>query len=363
MWEWLSTGVGYVLPAVLVLGVLILIHEFGHFLAARWVGVRVLKFSIGFGPKLLGFRRGETEYVLAAVPFGGFVKMVGEEPGEAGEAEVGSFARQSVGKRALIVSAGPLTNLLGAFVLFAAVFAVYGARVPSDEARVGGLTPGMPAEQAGLREGDLVLAVDGKPVGSWEELSQAIRGSGGRRLVLRVERDGETLEVSLVPREIVEKTVFGESLETKTYVIGIERALEVKTVGPVRAVALAAEQSWLWTRMIVVGLYKIVSGRIPAQEIGGPLEIARQAGKQAERGFEPLLMFMAIISLNLGVLNLLPIPILDGGHLLFLAIEVALRRPVDVRHRELAQQAGLFLLLALMAFAFYNDILRVVQGG
>lgn len=353
-----------VLAAVVVLGVLIFIHECGHFFVAKRVGVKVLKFSLGFGPKLVGVRKGDTEYVVSAVPFGGFVKMVGEDPDEdvaAADRDV-SFAAQSLLGRTAIVLAGPGTNILGAFVLFCAVFMAYGVRTPSDSAAVGGLSEGMPAATAGLERGDVVRAVNGTPVSTWEELSEAIRSSAGQALALAVDRGEVRREIQVVPKEIRDKSIFGEPLETKRYVIGIERALDVQVVDPWTAVAMAADQTWGWTATIGVGLYKMVTGSIPAQDIGGPLEIARQAGKQASLGLEYLLMYMAVISLNLGLLNLLPIPILDGGHLLFFGIEAVLRRPLDIRHRELAQQAGLFILLGIMAFAFYNDIWRVVHG-
>ncbi len=356
--------VSSIVAAVVVLGVLILIHECGHFLVAKRVGVKVLKFSLGFGPKLAGFQRDDTEYVVSAIPFGGFVKMVGEDPDEEiSEADKAvSFSHQSIPKRSAIVLAGPGTNIVGAFVLFCIVFIAYGVRVPSEQAKVGGLSDGMPAAAAGLETGDVIRSVDGVSVKTWDDLSKAIRGSGGKSLTLSVDRNGKTVEMQVAPKEVQDKTIFGETLKTETYVIGIERALDVEHVGPGSAVLMAAQQTWAWTSTIGVGLYKMVTGSIPARDIGGPLEIARQAGKQADLGLEYLLMYMAVISLNLGLLNLLPIPILDGGHLLFFGIEAVLRRPLDMRHRELAQQAGLFILLGIMAFAFYNDILRVVHG-
>lgn len=353
-----------VVAAVVVLGFLILIHESGHFFVAKRMGVKVLKFSIGFGPRLFGTKSGDTEYVLSAIPFGGFVKMVGEDPEEeVAEADRDvAFPSKSIAARAAIVLAGPGTNIVGAFLLFALVFVAYGVRMPSEEAKVGGLSPGMPAEAAGLKPGDVVKAVDGVAVANWDELYKAIRGSGGQPLAIDVDRDGRRLEMQVTPKEVIDKTLFGEELDTKSFVIGIERGLDVKEVEPTQAVWMAAQQTWGWAETIVVGLFKMVSGSIPAKDIGGPLEIARQAGKQADLGFEYLLTYMAVISLNLGLLNLLPIPILDGGHLLFLGIEAVMRRPLELRHRELAQQAGLFILLGLMAFAFYNDILRVVGG-
>lgn len=351
-----------ILSAVIVLGLLILFHELGHFLVAKWSGVGVLKFSIGFGPVLAGRKIGETEYVISAIPLGGFVKMVGEDPEES-VSEVDrsrSFQAQPLWKRFAIVFAGPFANILFTVVAFALVFAVYGARVPSEQAKVGKIMPDMPAATAGLKDGDTVLAVDGKPVGTWDELSQAIRSSGGRTVTLSIERAGERLEIAVTPQPREEKNLFGEVTGT-AYVIGIERGFDVQVVGPLRAGWMAVQQTAWWMETILLSIGKMLTGSIPAREIGGPILIAQTAGEQARLGLEYLLHFMAVISVNLAVLNLLPIPVLDGGHLFFFLIEAVRRRPLDVRYREIAQQVGLVLLLLLMAFAFYNDIARVLK--
>jgi regulator of sigma E protease len=352
------------LAAILVLGFLILVHELGHFLVAKRVGVRVLRFSIGFGPRLFGWRSGETEYQLAAVPLGGYVKMEGEDPdAELDDASRSvSFSHQPVSRRFAIVFAGPGTNIFFAFVIFCITFIAFGVRTPSNEAKVGGLSPDMPAIQSGLQAGDVVQSVDGQAVATWEELSKAIRASQGKTLQLEVARGAERRQIQVTPKEVTNKTIFGEELDTKTYLIGIEPGLDVKTVGPIDSVLMAGQQTFVWTETIVLGLGKMITGKIPTREIGGPIEIVRQAGRQASMGLEFLLMFTAVISINLGVLNLLPIPVLDGGHLLFFGIEALIGRPVEVRYREVAQQVGLFVLIALMLFAFYNDIARVLQG-
>lgn len=350
--------------AIVVLGFLIVVHELGHFLVAKRVGVRVLRFSIGFGPRLFGWKSGDTEYALSAIPFGGYVKMEGED----GDADLDeatkqvSFAHQRVSRRFAIVFAGPGTNIFFAFVIFCITFIAFGVRVPSDQAKVGGLSPNMPAAAAGLEANDVVLSVDGQAVHTWEELSQTIRQSGGKTLTLKLQRDGAIRELTVTPKEVENKSIFGEELGTKTYLIGIEPGLDVKDVGAIEAVGIAAEQTVTWAATISMGLLKMVTGKIPSREIGGPIEIVRQAGKQAALGVEFLLMFAAVISLNLGILNLLPIPVLDGGHLFFFLIEGLLGRPIELRYRELAQQVGLFVLIALMLFAFYNDIARVLQG-
>ncbi len=353
-----------ILAAVVVLGFLIVVHELGHFVVAKRLGVRVLRFSIGFGPRLVGWKSGDTEYALSAIPFGGYVKMEGEDSdSELDEAtkEV-SFSHQRVSRRFAIVFAGPGTNIFFAFVIFCVTFVAFGVRTPSEHAKVGALSPDMPAVEAGVAAGDIIRSVDDRAVATWDELSQAIRNSGGRTLTLAIDRAGTPQQVTVTPKEITDKNIFGEDLGTKTYVIGIERGVDVQSVGPVEAVTLAAQQTWMWTETITLGLIKMIAGRIPTRDIGGPIEIVRQAGRQAALGIEYLLMFMAVISLNLGILNLLPIPVLDGGHLFFFAVEALIGRPIEVRYRELAQQVGLFVLIALMLFAFYNDIARVLQG-
>jgi len=351
-----------ILAAIIVLGVLIIVHEFGHFIVAKRSGVGVLKFSIGFGPRLFGRTVNGTEYVLSAVPLGGFVKMAGEDPDAAEPVDPRiSFSHQPIWKRVAIVMAGPVFNLLFAFVAFTLVLAVYGQRVPSDVAKVGGVMPNMPAIRAGLEVGDVVTAVNGAPIATWEELSNAIRGSGGRPVEMALRRGDQSVTVSVTPEANEEKNIFGEVVG-EAYRIGIERGSEQVAVGPLEAIGSGASQTLWWCQTLIMSVVKMLQGKIPAQDIGGPILIVQAAGQQAEIGLESLLLFMAVISINLGILNLLPIPILDGGHLLFFLVEAVMRRPLDMRHREIAQQVGLVILIALMAFAFYNDILRVIRG-
>jgi regulator of sigma E protease len=354
----------FIVIAILVLGLLIVVHEFGHFLVAKRLGVGVLKFSVGFGPKLVGRKINETEYVLSAVPLGGYVKMVGEDSDE-DEPNVDprvSFARQAVWKRVAIVAAGPAANILFAFVVLSAVFYRYGLQVPSESAKIGAVAEDMPAAAAGIQSGDVVLSVGDQAVSTWKELSDAIRASQGREVVLRIQRGEETLNVPTRAVEKPEKNIFGEA-KGSAYFIGIGPSVDREFVGPLQSIATGAEYTVSLVGTICTGVVKLVQGKINRADIGGPILIVQAAGQQAQVGLENLLHFMAVISINLGVLNLLPIPILDGGHILFFLIEMVLRRPVDIRHREIAQQVGLVILVALMAFAFYNDILRVLRGG
>ena len=353
-----------IVPATIVLGFLIIFHELGHFLVAKRVGVSVLKFSVGFGPKLFGRKFGETEYVVSAIPLGGFVKMVGEDPDEVLTPEelAVSFQGKSLWQRTAIVLAGPMANLLLSFVLFSLVFGIYGARTPSDAARVGGVAAGDPAAAAGLQAGDVISKVDGVTVESWDKLSETIRGSGGRTLMLSVDRGGEILEIPVTPKAKADRTLLGETVGN-AYFIGIERGFDQEQVGWFDAIGYGASQTFWWIKTLTMSIVKMIQGRIPADQIGGPILIVQQAGEQARQGFESLINFMAVISINLGVLNLLPIPVLDGGHLFFFMIEGVLRRPLASRHREIAQQVGLVVLITLMAFAFYNDIARNIGWG
>jgi regulator of sigma E protease len=351
-----------IVAAVIVLGFLILFHELGHFLVAKRVGVGVLKFSIGFGPKLIGRQYGSTEYVVSAIPLGGYVKMVGEDPEEeVSEADLRySFTAKPLWKRTVIVLAGPVANLLLAFVAFTLALALYGAQEPSQEPRVGGLIKDMPAEAAGLKMGDVIVAIDGEPIGDWEELHDVISDSGGRTLNLSVEREGERFDLPLTPQSREDKNIFGE-VEGTAYRIGIERPFDTRDVPILEAVFLGAKDTLWWMKTIVLSVWKLIRGSIPADQIGGPILIVQAAGEQAQRGLDYLLHFMGMISVNLAILNLLPIPILDGGHLFFFLIEGVLRRPLAIRHREIAQQVGLVVLVGLMVFALYNDIARNVQ--
>ncbi|MBI2370384.1 MAG: RIP metalloprotease RseP [Deltaproteobacteria bacterium] len=343
--------------AVVVLGVLIFVHELGHFLVAKRLGVGVLKFSLGFGPKLVGRKVGETEYLISAVPLGGYVKMVGEQGDEETPPEdiPRSFAHKSVGRRIAIVAAGPLSNMAFA-VLILAVAYVFG--IPALTPTVGNVIKDSPAAKAGLQADDRIVAVDGRPIVRWEELFRAIGESQGRAMGLAVRRGTERLALTVTPEPVTRRNLFNE--EVRAWQIGVAQSGEfvLERVNPLLAVVLAAEKTWQITRLTIVSLVKLVQGVLPLDTIGGPILIVQQAGQQAQAGPLNLVFFAALISINLGILNLLPIPILDGGHLLFFMIESIKGKPLSVRKREMAQQIGLSLLILLMGMAFYNDIRR-----
>jgi regulator of sigma E protease len=353
-----------IISTIIVLGILVFVHELGHFLLAKKLGVGVLTFSLGFGPKIFWKKIGETQYQIAAVPLGGFVKMIGENPEEEVKEELRdrSFSNQPVWKRALIIGAGPFFNFFLAIVLFSTIN-LFG--IPYSPPKVGEVNPGLPAEVAGLKKGDLILSIDGQEIKKWEDLSRIIRSSQGKELMLRVKRNGETLEIRVTPKPSSVKNLFGE--EVSTFVIGITHSGEVliEKVNPLVALGNGFIQTYQGIKLTLVGIVKLIQGVIPGKTIGGPILIAQMAGEQARRGLLSLALFMAILSINLGVINLFPIPILDGGHFLFLTLEAILRKPVSIRKMEIAQQIGLTLIILLMLFAFYNDLIRIIspEGG
>jgi regulator of sigma E protease len=465
-----------IVAAVIILGLLIVIHEAGHFVMAKRCGVRVIRFSIGYPPKVWGIRLGETEYALGATPLGGYVRMLGDEIGEepgpgdtelflretacdllaaANASGVGaqsadrdgqllalarrfcspaggqqmtsvvgatatsyaatpeneqgkareifgrevqpieklllgeidrhgsveqavkalvearpstvteairrrSFPTQSVGKRILIVLAGPLANFVFAPIGLVIIL-MYG--VPRLLPVVGQVKPNYPAFKAGLHTGDKILAIDGHALKSWDDLSRAVKASGGHALKVELERGAEREVVTLKPVRENEHSLIGQ-LEPE-WIIGVMPRGDTITqrVGPLGAVRRAVVETGDLTAMLVVGIAQIVSGSTPIrQALGGPIMIAQMAGREAEQGFANVGVFTVMLSIELAIINLLPIPLLDGGHLAFFLIEGLRGRPVTLRHREMAQRVGLLVLGALMAFVIFNDILRIVQG-
>jgi len=262
----------------------------------------------------------------------------------------------------LIIGAGPFFNFFLAIVLFSTIN-LFG--IPYSLPKVGEVNSGLPAEAAGLKKGDLILSIDGKEVKKWEDLSRIIRNSQGKELTLKVKRDDATLDVKVTPKSSSVKNLFGE--EVSTYVIGITHSGEflVEKVNPLVAIGKGFIQTYQGIELTVVGIIKLIQRVIPAKTIGGPILIAQMAGEQARRGVLSLVLFMAILSINLGVINLFPIPILDGGHFIFLALEAILKRPISIKKMEIAQQIGLGLIILLMLFAFYNDLIRIItpEGG
>lgn len=353
-----------VLAFILVLGPLIFVHELGHFLIAKLFGVRVLKFSLGFGPKVVGRRVGETEYLLSAFPLGGYVKMYGESPGEEVDQDQRpfSFSHKPVWQRFLVVLAGPLSNLLFAVFLFFALFAGAGVPQPVNEALIGHVGQDSPADRAGLKAGDLILSINGTPVQAWAEVSSLIRLGKGQPVTIVVRRQEAVLTLTGQPTLEEEKNVFGEVIDTR-YILGIRVADTVVRLPVGEALQAGVQHTWNLIRITLLGVVKIVQKVVPASELGGPVRIAQIAGQQMEVGWGNFIHFAGLLSVSLGILNLFPIPILDGGHLVFFAVEAVRRKPLSMETRERLQMIGLVLLIALMLFVFYNDFLFIRNGG
>ncbi len=343
---------------IIVLGLLIFVHEFGHFLWAKFFRVRVLKFSLGFGPKVLSKQFGETEYILSIFPLGGYVKMFGETGGEEEippEEKKFSFSHKSVWQRFIIVAGGPIFNLIFAVFLFFLIFFTAGIPQPAEGTKIG-------AEAAGIKGGDIILTINGEETSTWEEVSDLIKNSGGHPVLLMIQRGAENIEVTAQPRMEKTKNIFGEEVGERL-MIGISRSEEVvyEKASLIQAISAGFKQTWSFMYLTIVGLVKIIQKVVPASEIGGPILIAQLAGQQMEAGWINFLYFMGLISVNLGILNLLPIPILDGGHLVFFSVEAVMRKPLSLRTMEMMQQIGLVLLGTLMIFVFYNDIARLLS--
>lgn len=431
---------------IIMLGILVFVHELGHFCVAKFCGVKVLKFSLGFGPRLISHQYGETEYMICAIPLGGYVQMLGEGGGEQGEdvdldpeEEHRSFSKIPLSRRMAIVAAGPIMNLVLPFMILPLAYmtginlpayleeppcvgyvipesdaeaagfligdcitAISGLGVenwtdtgpalvnsagepivftlerdgltteltvdpenggleglqsigllPEQKAVIGGLAPAMPALDAGLEEGDLILSVGERDIVSWYQLKGSIQETDGEPTAVVVERDGEQLTFQLEPK----KTDGGDN-----FLIGVAPQQETlfKRFSFGAAVTAGAERSLELIELTLVFIQKLFAGHVSTSNIGGPITVVQIAGQAAQTDVSSIISVLAFLSIQLGILNLLPIPILDGGHLFFYFFELVFRRPISLRAREWAQQIGLILLLLLMVLAFYNDIVRMI---
>ena len=343
---------------LIALALLILVHEFGHFMVARIFNIKVLTFSIGFGKKLVKYVRGDTEYAISIVPMGGYVKLLGESPDEdiPEEDRPRSFSHKPPYVRILVAVAGPLFNILLALIVFFFV-SILGYNVPS--ARVGNVADNMPAKAAGIEKGDIITRIDDKPIAEFLDIASTLEKAQGDTVKVTVDRNGTPVEFSIKPTVHQEKDIFGEPYTRK--VLGIERSDEVimKRQSVIKAIPLSLYMTWEYSRITVLGVVKIIQGSISPKNIGGPVLIFQEASKRAKKGFGDFVLFFALISINLGVINLLPIPVLDGGHILFNMIEIVIRRRIPQKAQEVAQTVGLVILLLIMVFAFYNDFDRI----
>ncbi|MCU0596359.1 MAG: RIP metalloprotease RseP [Desulfobacterota bacterium] len=350
----------YIIPFIIVLGILIFFHELGHFLLAKAFGVKVLKFSLGFGYKLVGRKWGETEYLISTVPLGGYVKLLGENEEESEQISPEdahrSFDRQHALKRIAIVAAGPVFNILLAIFLFWGQLMIFGEKTMTTE--VGAVTENSPASKAGIQKGDVMVSVAGQPVETWADIKARIKDAAGMEVPVTVQRQGQLLRVTVVPEERVEKNIFGE--DVKVALIGIVASDKTRSVemGPLEALWGGVIRTWDWMALTFVTIVKLFQGVVPLKALGGPLAIAQMTGQVAETSLWSLIPFTAVLSANLAVLNLLPVPVLDGGFLLFLLAELVIGRPISLKKREVAQKVGICLLAALIIVVTFNDVTR-----
>ena len=368
----LSHGViGYIVPFLFVLTIVVFFHELGHFLVARWAGVRVLTFSLGFGPELAGFNdRHGTRWKLSAIPLGGYVRFFGDEseastPDNAklstmtDEERNGSFHHKKLGSRAAIVAAGPIANFILAIVIFASLFTFFGR--PNATARVDKVMEGSAAAVAGFQSGDLVTAIDGTTIGNFSEMQRIVSTEAGRQLSFTVKRGDASLTLQATPELKEIKDNFGNV--HKLGVLGITRSnapgdVLTERVDPATAVWLGAKETWFVIDRTLAYVGGVFVGREAADQVGGPLRIAQISGQVATIGLAALIHLTAVLSVSIGLLNLFPVPLLDGGHLLFYAVEAIRGRPLSERAQEMGFRIGLGLVLMLMVFATYNDILH-----
>ncbi|CCQ92066.1 putative zinc metalloprotease aq_1964 [Nitrospina gracilis 3/211] len=435
---------------LLGLAALIFVHELGHFLIARKCGVIVEKFSLGFGPKIVGFKQGGTEYLIAAIPLGGYVKMKGEDPGEELGDTTGSFSHANVYHRIAIAFGGPLFNILFAILIYVIVFMngvptlgttvgmvrddspalaagietgdriveVNGQEIrfwdqllqivhdapgepmqfvvekdgkslvektitPVSEEIVNlwgeketvgliGITPlvrriadveeGSAADKAGIQKGDVLLEINNTPIRGWQDLKTAAMDHPGKQLDVTVLReDGMTYDLKLTPKPEKMKDETGKDITIGQLGVALQGEMEVEQYGIIGSMWRSVEETWKLTYLIAVSVKKMIFGSVSAENIGGPIMIFQFYGQQAEQGFNQIIRLTALLSINLGLINLFPIPILDGGHIMFFLIEILKGKPVSERSRERAAQVGLFMILFLMIFAFYNDIMRIMK--
>lgn len=367
--------VGYVIPFLFVLSIVVFFHELGHFLVARWCGVRILVFSIGFGPEIIGFNdRHGTRWKISAIPLGGFVRFFGDDnvasaPTGSRLADIDesererSFVFQPVLKRSAIVVAGPLANFILAIVIFAAIFTLYGKQTMS--ARVDSVQTDSAAATAGFQPGDLVTAINGEPIESFADMQRIVSESAGQTLSITVERAGAPRVLTATPALKEVKDNFGNVRHIG--ILGISRSmaagdLKFEPVPAPQAVWLGVKETWFVVDRTLSYLGGVIVGREPADQLGGPIRIAQMSGQVATIGFVALIHLAAVLSVSIGLLNLFPIPLLDGGHLLFYAIEALRGRPLSERAQEVGFRIGLAIVLMLMIFATFNDIVHLTTS-
>jgi regulator of sigma E protease len=366
---------GYLIPFLFVLTIVVFFHELGHFLIARLCGVKVLVFSVGFGPELVGFTdRYGTRWKLAAVPLGGYVKFLGDDSAastpdtqaletmSAAERRQ-SFFHQTVGRRAAVVAAGPIANFILAIAIFAGIFAIYGKQMTTP--RVDTVQAGSAAAAAGFQPGDIVLAINGREIESFADMQRLVSISAGQTLEIAVSRGGREVTLKAIPALKEIKDNFGNV--HRLGILGISRSMRpedvrFERVDPVRALWLGVQETWFVVDRTLAYLGGVIVGREAADQLGGPIRIAQVSGQVATAGMVALIHLAAVLSVSIGLLNLFPVPLLDGGHLLFYGIEAIRGRPLSERAQEIGFRIGLAIVVMLMIFATFNDIIHLATS-
>jgi regulator of sigma E protease len=360
----LIAGIGtYIVPFLIILSVVVFVHELGHYLVARWAGVRVDVFSIGFGPELFGVTaRSGTRWKFSALPLGGYVKMHGDADPTSSTIDLtakpdpDSFPAKTVWQRMAIVVAGPVANILFAVVVLGLLFATVGR--PFTPAVIGEVQEDSAAAEAGLQPGDRIVAVDQEPLESFEQLQGIVRLQPDVPLTFAIERDDQRMDVVVTPRETSIEDRFGQV--HKIGLIGISRSgVEFRRSDPLLALVEGGAETYRLIAGTLEALGQIVVGSRTTEELGGPLRIAQMSGEIAKDGVVPVIWFTAVLSINLGLINLFPIPLLDGGHLVLYGIEALRGRPLTERSQEVAFRFGLIVVLSLMVFATWNDLVQL----
>ena len=360
MFEW-------IIPFILVLGFLIFVHELGHFIAAKRSGIKVEKFSLGFPPNIVSKKIGETEYCVGIIPLGGYVKMKGDVPDFADDetppaGEPGEFMSAPGWKKAMVITAGPFMNFVAAFLLFIIMIWAWGNPVVRpNSTEIGAIRPEAPADKAGLREGDVIISIDGRFFPNFDKLASYIWSKPDQDIVIKYRRGG--IDQLVTVRTAKNNFIDSLGVEKSQGMIGVEPIYDFYPTGLTTAIRDGALATVFVSGVMLEFLYKLVTLQESVKNIGGPIMIADQAGKAFRRGLPYLFNLAAFLSINLGILNILPIPVLDGGHLVFLSIEAIRRKPIPFKKRLIWQQIGMGLLLLFMVFVAYNDIARLITGG
>lgn len=347
-----------VIVVVIVFSILIVVHEFGHFIMAKRCGVKVERFSLGFGPKIAAIKRGDTEYRISAIPLGGYVKMAGETYEDKPTGAPWEFLSKPPGQRFKIVVSGPLLNYILGFLLFSTVFMI---GYPTLTNKVGRVLDGYPAKEAGIKSGDRIISIDGKKIEYWNELTAIMHKRLEGKVDLIVLRNGRTLQLKLKPRVKEYKDIFGK--DVKIAMVGIAPSDELLYIkyNFVESIRNGLSKLSELTILTLKAIWSLITGRLSLREsVTGPVGIFILTAKAARLGLVYLLNLMAVISASLAIFNVLPIPVLDGGHIIFLAIEKVRRKPLSPKVQEVTIQIGLGLLVILMLFVFYYDIMRIV---